>query len=281
MSFRVIKGTFHIKGYSPDGDSVRFLADDPAKWLLLGGRKVRLNSKDHAQLRIEAIDTLETHYENQHQPPEFALAAADHLFELLGIKNVVWNATGSRVKSADDGTSGFIVSRTTERYGRPISFVFNDAAGFTDGQELFVNKTVARKSVNFKMLSKGLAYPTFYDGMFYDLRELFAAETQKARKNKTGVWSQDTSNKYFAVKQLSDVTEEHVILPKLFRRITAYLKTNTEFDPTAFLKWLQKDPEKVLILSILHFTHFDNLIEVNDQGRMRLKQEPENVVFLS
>ena len=67
MSFKVIKGTFHVVGYSPDGDSIRFKADKESNWDLLKGPKVKLNSKKHAQLRIEAIDTLETHYKGEHQ----------------------------------------------------------------------------------------------------------------------------------------------------------------------------------------------------------------------
>lgn len=60
MTFQAIKGTFHVVGYSPDGDSIRFKADNPGRWQDLAGR-VKLNTKGHAQLRIEAIDTLETH----------------------------------------------------------------------------------------------------------------------------------------------------------------------------------------------------------------------------
>jgi len=280
MSFKVIKGTFHVVGYSPDGDSVRFKADDPSSWDSLSGRKVKLNAKGHAQLRIEAIDTLETHYKKEHQPKKFADAATDKLFKLIGIKNVVWNTSGSRVSSADDGVTGYIISRTAERYGRPVAFVFNDSQDFEDGQEIYLNKKIARKSVNYKMLIKGFAYPTFYDGMFYDLRELFAKGTSKARKSKRGVWSSDKTNKYFKVDELSDVTGDHVILPKLFRRITAYIKAYGTFDPQKFLARLEEKQEKILILSILHFTHFDNLIKVNEHGKIKLVHKPENIVFL-
>ena len=69
MPFRVIRGTFHVLGYSPDGDSVRFAADVESRWNLLAGPPVRLNGKRHAQLRLEAIDTLETHFMNVQQPP--------------------------------------------------------------------------------------------------------------------------------------------------------------------------------------------------------------------
>ena len=281
MSFKVIKGTFHIVGYSPDGDSLRFKADNPDHWQSLGGGKVRLNAKQYAQLRIEAIDTLETHYKSQHQPKKYAEAATAYLFKQLGIRNVVWNASGSKVSAADDGVSGYIISRAAERYGRPVSFVFSGKNKLNDGEEIFLDKKIARKSVNYKMLTKGLAYPTFYDGMFYDLRELFAAGTKKARKGKTGVWKADKTNSYFAVDGLESVTDQHVMLPKLFRRITAYIKETGSFDANDFIQQLEKKPEKVLVLSILHFTHFDNLIAVNSKGKIKLKNKPENLVFLS
>jgi hypothetical protein len=81
MPFVLIKGTFHVEGYSPDGDSVRFEGDNKEHWAKLSGRPVVLNAKDHAQLRFEAIDTLETHYLNMHQPLELATGALESLLE--------------------------------------------------------------------------------------------------------------------------------------------------------------------------------------------------------
>ena len=161
MPFHAIKGTFHVVGYSPDGDSIRFKADNPDNWDQLRGN-VDLNQRGHAQLRIEAIDTLETHYKGQHQPRRFADLATNELFSLLGIENVIWN--GSRVSSADDGVEGFILSRAAERNGRPVAFVFNQAAGFTDGEEVYLDVNTAEQSVNYKMLDAALlqdieAYP--------------------------------------------------------------------------------------------------------------------------
>jgi endonuclease YncB( thermonuclease family) len=279
MSFRVIKGTFHVVGYSPDGDSVRFKALDDANWLLLDG-KVRLNSKMHAQLRIEAIDTLETHYNSQHQPVEFADAATTKLFSYLKISNVVWNASRSKVVSAEDGTPGFIIARMAEKYGRPVSFVFSGDQGFQDGAEIFVDKKLTRKSVNYKMLRDGLAYPTFYDGLFYDLREQFSSQTQKARKKKKGLWVADTTNKYIQITGLADVVDQDVLLPKLFRRIVTFLQQHDGFDAEQFVAFLAKEPEEVFILNKLHFTHFDNLINVDENGRIKLSEKPEELIFL-
>ena len=104
MPFFAIRGKFHVKGYSPDGDSVRFEADNPAHWDLLDGPPAKVNARGHAQLRLEAIDTLETHFKNTHQPMALAKAALDHLQATLGISGVVWNAQGTAVASA--GTLG-------------------------------------------------------------------------------------------------------------------------------------------------------------------------------
>lgn len=281
MSFKVIKGTFHIVGYSPDGDSIRFKAFDPANWEMLEGRKVALNSKGHAQLRIEAIDTLETHYKNQHQPLQWADAAALRLFSLLGIKNVTWNPSHSRVLSADDGVEGFIVSRTTEENGRPVSYVFNASLDMQDGQDVFLEKPLVRKSANFRLLREGLAYPTFYDGLFYDLRELFAAETEKVRAKKIGLWAADSSHKFMQITSLADVTDTLVILPKLFRRMVAFFKDNPIFDPIKFLQFLDDGNERVLVLHKLHFTHLEDVLEVKSSGEIRLKEKPEELVFLA
>ena len=160
MPFSVIKGTFHVVGFSPDGDSIRFKALDNTRWSALEGIPVRLSAQGMAQLRIEAIDTLETHYEQQHQPLAFAETAAQKLFTLLGIKDVVWNASHSKVVSAKDGIPGAIISRTTEENGRPVAFVFDSKLDLLDGEPIFLEKPLVRKSINFKMLRAGLAYPS-------------------------------------------------------------------------------------------------------------------------
>ncbi|MGH7966457.1 MAG: hypothetical protein ACRERD_32305, partial [Candidatus Binatia bacterium] len=107
MPFTLIKGTFHVVGYAPDGDSIRFQAEHIERWALLDGPLVALNARGHAQLRIEAIDTLETHYQDHHQPPRLAKAALKLLLTQLGIKNVKFNQARTRVISATDGTRGY------------------------------------------------------------------------------------------------------------------------------------------------------------------------------
>jgi hypothetical protein len=63
MPFKLIKGRYFVTGYSPDGDSIRFEADNTAFLNDLSGFRPKINQRNHVQLRIEAIDTLETHYQ--------------------------------------------------------------------------------------------------------------------------------------------------------------------------------------------------------------------------
>jgi len=56
------RGKLPYHGAQPDGDSIRFTPDDPAKWDLITGTQVKRNASGAAQLRLDAIDALETHY---------------------------------------------------------------------------------------------------------------------------------------------------------------------------------------------------------------------------
>ena len=72
------------------------------------------------------------------------------------------------------------------------------------------------------------------------------------------------------------MTEDYVVLPKLFRRLAAYLEgggTGQGFK--AHLETLQ---EKVTVISTVHSTHFDTIIE--EQGvRILMTEQPENLIF--
>jgi hypothetical protein len=276
MPFFVIKGTFHIEGYSPDGDSVRFRADDKQHWAKLSGRPVELNAKDHAQLRFEAIDTLETHYQGMHQPLELATGALEHLLEGLSITDVEWNAARTTVTSANDGTEGYILSRAVEENGRPVAFVYAGESREEDGSEIFLDADVMRQSLNHRALEEGVAYPTYYKGLFHDLRGALTEAVGRAREAKRGVWSKDRTNAGFKVDGLGSITDEHVVLPKLFRRLAEYLEAG---GPVAgFEEFLEAKDEEVIIISTVHPTHFDTVVEV-EGNTVRMTEPPENLIF--
>ena len=283
MPFRIIKGTFHVVGYSPDGDSIRFKAKNPKLWDLLGGKSVERNNQGCAQLRIEGIDTLETHYNQKHQPIILANSATNYLLRLLKIKNVKWSVPRRKVISADDNVDGYILVRRTDTYNRPISFVFAGRCQYKDGQSIYLDTKNAKGSINYKMLLEGHAYPTFYDGMFHDLRDLFAKVTVKARSSRSNIWSKDKTNRYTLINSLNHITNQYILFPKLFRRLVDYIaiNRNTSLNIKHFISYLEKKSIKILILDKKQLTHFDHVISVNETGKIKLSEKPENLVFYS
>ncbi|HEY9401476.1 MAG TPA: hypothetical protein VIQ24_02190 [Pyrinomonadaceae bacterium] len=276
MPFFVIKGTFHVTGYSPDGDSIRFRADDETNWTKLAGPPVTLNAKRHAQLRLEAIDTLETHYRNTRQPPAMATRALDFLLQGLNITGVKWNDPQTKIMSANDETEGYIISRNVEPNRRPVAFVFAGEPPTTDGSSIFLTPEQLRASLNYQSVEAGLAYPTYYKGLFPDLRDTLTEAASRAREAGLEIWAKDRTNDGFAVEGLESISEEHVILPKLFRRLAEYLEVGGTV--IGFKEFLEAKAEDITIISTAHFTHFDTVVEV-EGNVVRMTERAENLVF--
>ena len=122
--YTLLRGTVQVVGYEPDGDSIRFRADNSQHWNTVGN--VRRNSRNDAQLRLEGIDTLETHVQGiHHQPLDLALPARDRLLRLLGITGVQYEPPPRelRVASANDGKRATVLASGVANR-RPISFLF-------------------------------------------------------------------------------------------------------------------------------------------------------------
>lgn len=275
MPFTIIRGTYHVRGYQPDGDSVRFAALDDSHWQKLRGR-VALNARGHAQLRLEAIDTLETHYLGQHQPLGPATRALDFLLHELGISAAHFDPLMMNTVDAEDGTPGFIVAREAEKYGRPIAFAFAGSPPEPDGTTIFLTPERLRESLNFKSVAEGLAYPTYYAGLFPDLREELTAAANAARAARRELWADDVTTTGFEVRDMTDITERHVIMPKLFRRLVEFLRGGGSVD--TFKQFLEAREEEILILATSHFTHLDTVVDVHC-GRVRMTVLPQEIVF--
>jgi len=124
MKYLLIKGTLHVVGYSPDGDSMMFKAANPAVWAGLQSENKPLFeaklTKDNGavQLRLQGIDALETHYSPESlptppdlrtketgqmtkpapggykQPAEIGRMATEEFMKLLGVKKAEWRTFG-------------------------------------------------------------------------------------------------------------------------------------------------------------------------------------------
>lgn len=282
MPFTLINGTYHVVNYSPDGDSIRFKPTNPALLQTLSGFKPKVNARGHVQLRIEAIDALETHYAppgaggSLHQPLALAQAARLALLTYVNITNVVWDARESTVVAANDGTPGYILARSVEKNGRPVAFVFAGNAPDADGASVYLDEAQMRTSYNYEALAQGLVYPTYYTGLFFDLRDAMTAAVVKARGQKLGVHRADVTTKGVTLHSLAVLTDTSPILPKLFRRISEYMVNVGTIK--GFKENLAKAKEPVYDLRQNNFTHFDTFVEQKD-NRIRLTRRPEELVF--
>lgn len=299
MPFHLIEGTFHLTnrtktgaqtGFEPDGDSIHF---KPKNAKLLDRltrlqQPYRLTAIGSVQLRIEGIDALELHYKPthggpySHQPRPLADEARDFLTGFLGLNPVAYAPPKNvRVKPPvlNDGQQGFILSRSLEVHGRPVSFVFAGKSPAPDGSLIELTVPVVRKSYNYQAVLKGHAYPLFYDTLFADLREALAGAAGTARSKKRGIWLLDRSTKGYRVTDQAGLETTGVIYPKLYRRLTDFLAETTGH-LADFEDWLKAQNEQVLDLERMNFTHFDNLLSVKN-GVVKLARTPEHLVFVS
>jgi endonuclease YncB( thermonuclease family) len=300
MPFILIQGTYHLvnrnpktgkeSGFEPDGDSIHFKPANPdlLKRLAQPGRPYKLSNIGSLMLRLEGIDALELHYSpdaggaSSHQPRPLADNARNFLTGQLGLNPVPYAPPRNvRVKPPveRDATPGFILSRALEINGRPVSFAFAGKPPAEDGAEATLTTSLLKRSLNYKLVQNGHAYPLFYEGLFADLRNAMATAAGQARKNKRGLWPLDKSQTGLVVNGQADLETGGALYPKLFRRLTDYLAEKN--GPLAgFPAWLAAKWELVLDLRALNFTHFDNLIKVQG-NKVKMMRRPEEMVFVS
>ncbi len=276
-----------IVGKQPDGDSVRFIADDPS---LLGKLenhyRIRL-SKDHSvQLRFEAIDAPELHYLGAAQP--LGSESRDALLKLMGFKNPQFKPNGATVISASVQTvRGAILSHAAEVNGRPISYVLleKDATGFKDGTRVNVTDTMLRQTLNARQLENGMAYLTVYSSTPEAHRSFLRGLTLQARASKLGVWARDASSNFKLISRDSVNERGVLILPKLFRRAISYFNAKAKNASLGSIKdWMISTQnigvaEDDLVLTKGQTVRFSSLLNVTG-NQVKFGVDTNDLVFV-
>jgi endonuclease YncB( thermonuclease family) len=223
-TYPIIRGNFVITGYEPDGDSVRFIADDPTLYNNLQRHyRIKLSKDGSVQLRLEGVDATELHYGTAAQP--FGAEARDTLLSWTGFRNVAYADTSSTkvASSTPESIPGGILSLAAEANGRPVSYMLLDA-DLETGDTVRVDEAVLRKTLNYRLLEAGMAYYTVYTSMPAAHRDFFRATASSARSSRKGIWAVDRTSEFVLDDQESIGPDGQCILPKLFRRCTDYLK---------------------------------------------------------
>lgn len=264
MPFVLIRGTFDPTSGFPDGDSVRFQAEDDTLFDKLEGR-IQFKSGGQVQLRYEGIDALE---KAAIQP--FSSDATKQNIELLG---------GNKA-----GLPGYILSNHSDGNGRPVCFVFTGAPPDWDnnsrGEVLQVD--LLRQSVNYKLLQQGYVYPMFYDTLYKELRDEMVAVTKEARTANLGIWSEDRSTEGFLLDIPPELSELPPIFPKLWRRLQSFYQRQSNRDKgiKTFVRELSKGKDRLFTIPDQRSIKFSSTLKV-DGNKIKMLYKPEDLVFES
>jgi endonuclease YncB( thermonuclease family) len=273
--YKVVAGTFHIKGFQPDGDSIRFQANNPAHWDFFTWATEADKASKKKQLRVESIDALETHYEGYHQPRPFALAALEALLDMLGINSVTYSLSLTQIVAANDSKPGFIASASVDRFGRPVSYVFPKSAKLIDGAVMDSATLPIDDSLNFQLAREGLVYPTFYTSTDRVFAEKIRAVVARARATKRGIWSIDRTSD-FTLWDVRTLQEDILILPKVFRRLIGFLEGYADFGRLG--EYLKKQRDNLVLWDGTKKRSLADLMTI-DGRTIRMKTPVEDILF--
>ncbi len=261
MPFVLIKGTYFPGVGIPDGDSVRFAADDLSLWSRLEGNIDDPGTNDTVQLRFEGIDAIE---KSAIQP--LALESRDSMLESIG------------ASSLSDTPRGFILARQVDTNGRPIVFAFPGVAPETDGSDVFLTGSRLRDSVNFQQAQRGFAYPLYYNTLFRDLRLTLNDAVDAARAAGDGYWPTDATMSGVTLASRSELSQIAPIWPKLWRRLEEFLRNHQGLD--GFLDFIRDSGERADDLTTFEQSSLDNFMSV-DGNTVRMTIDPRDLRVVS
>lgn len=300
MPYRLIKGTFALQyqgqrrvGSRPDGDSAWFKPDRPQLLNNLGGRNPDLNGGGFAQLRFEGIDALELHYPGKdHQHKKAAVDARNFLLQKIGFTDVKYVKNKDLpietcVKSSvPSSVRGYILSRSIDPFGRPVSFVFPGAAPQADGANVFLRVNRLDQSVNAMLMKAGHVYPAYYGarenigGLPWDLRNHLTDLADRAWERNKGVWAVDRSRLNPRIKNKEELMKL-AIWPKLYRRLAVYFN-NGNTGLGNFENWLRAEPDRDDRLWIIPHAEEGNMhdiFEING-NKINMLFWPEDMIII-
>jgi endonuclease YncB( thermonuclease family) len=267
MPFTLIKGRFKPMAGTPDGDSIRFLADEVKLWKNLEGRTVELGTgpetKNTALLRLDGVDAIE-----RGATTPLAEQARDSLFRVIGFD-----------EHSNPEPRGFILTRMTDDVaGRPISLAFAGTTRRNDGTTVFADGPMLRESINIHQARAGFAYPLYYNTLFAELRKEIDEAINLAKEDKAGFWPADRTTQGVTVKRHADLATVAPIWPKLWRRLDEYLRKNKSL--AGFVQFLENSNERVDVLNVMEERGFQDLVEVRN-STVRMIEPPENLRFIA
>jgi hypothetical protein len=282
MSYTVIHGQF-VSGTSNPSHTVRrqqnagtlqfkpqscVQPDGTFRSTIAGEFGLQLGAGGVVEVRLEAVDALETQYLGQRQHVQLTEGARVRVQQLLGI--------GTReTKDVAPGV-GYLLARNVDRAGRLIAFAFSGSCDTPNGSRLFVQPRHVAASVNAALLREGWVYAACYDSLPAELRAELLELSRRARGKNLGLWPRAVAltGRPLAVP-MAAALDGCVMFPKLFRRLVEYFAEG-HVNLRDFPRWLRMNPhrDEMLLLPNQEVGHIHDVVEVaGDQIRMTRNAE--------
>ncbi len=271
-----LRGELVVVGKSPDGDSIRFIPRSPALLRsLAGGGRVDPSADGSVQLRLDGVDAPEVHYNGLAQP--LAEPARAELLAWCGFEDVRWDgeqvgaSTPARVPAA-------VLSALVDPNGRPIVLLLVGDDLPADGAD---STPDVERTANLALAASGAAYGTFYATTDVAIRAPLVAAATAAREARRGVWAGDASAGFELRSQDSIGPGGALILPKLFRRCSDYLRDGAGGTLPEWLRRRRDEPnspdDEVLVDGVAR--RLSDLLE-QDGVRVGLRADPLRMLFV-
>ena len=259
MKFTLIKGSFKPKTGQPDGDSVRFQADDPTLWDRIPGHPNTVASS--VQLRFEGIDTLE-----KAAITPLSTLAKESMLNLIGFHETDQPAPPGYIL-----TNGFTIKR-------PVCFVFAGDSRRKDGAQVSLDAALLRDSVNYRQAQTGYAYPLFYNTLDAQTRNALAEVIGIVAQRPLGNWPTDATQTGVTVRTGADLATIPPIWPKLWRRLETFLKKNRPL--AEFVPFLASKNERMRIASSGKERGFSEIVAVQG-NQVRMTESSSELIVIS
>jgi endonuclease YncB( thermonuclease family) len=263
QQYRVFRGYLHAVGLKPDGDTLAFKPHDSAALAALPGPdgdpdrvKFDADKNGAADVRLQGIDALETHYQpavSDPRPPGATPPAGDQQAQRrqpsaasgprsrrgpqpardarVQVSDADWHPWGYLrhvtvggvvvATKFQENVEIVVVAGAVEREGRVLGWVFPASIALAEGAVLTEAQLAAlvKQSCNARLLAAGLAYPYYFMTLATALRGKLNTAVSAAQRAQRGVWAVDASAAGVLVPTLSALHDSVALWPYLFRKL--------------------------------------------------------------
>jgi hypothetical protein len=180
-----------------------------------------------------------------------------------------------------------ILTKAAEVNDRPVSYVLPEGDSLPpDGQWVDVDGPLLRRTLNANLLRTGHAYLTLYTSTPVAHQKILRDLARRAREQRRGVWDHDETDEFRLEDQSSIGPAGVLVLPKLFRRCSDYLKAVADGFMGTIDDWLVRvsdsgrraEDDKLLVCERTEITLSAVVQQLNQ--RIRFSADLLDIVFV-